>query len=105
MYKLSITPTRGLNASYTLLLLMLSFTNLFANGSDIDLNFFYVVGEVKSATEPRMTCSDATPDNLVLVMNGGSAILHNDNFDDGDPDCVYGFALPPNDSTLSLIHI
>lgn len=102
MYNFTIPQSRRLSKpSSSLLLLLFLFTSyLQASNSDVDLNFYYVVGEVKTATEPRMTCSDATPDNLILVMNGGSAVLDNDNFDDGDPDCNYGFAIPPNDSTF-----
>lgn len=92
MYNDSIT--KSTKTVSMMFLLFLSLTNLQATNSEIDLNFYYVVGEVSVATQPNLSCSDVTPNNLILVMNGGSAVLDNDNFDDGDPDCNYGFALP-----------
>lgn len=103
MYNLTITSLKRAIKSFSMmLLLLLFFHSLHANEAAIDLNFFYVVGEVTSATEPNLTCSAATPDEVVLVMiNADSVVLNNNNFDlDGVPDCDYGFAVPPNDSTF-----
>lgn len=69
---------------------------------ELDLNFFYAAGPVSSATEPGLRCNDLVPNGLILMLdpNSSGVVLDSDNFHSGDPDCDFGFAIPPNDSTF-----
>lgn len=74
--------------------------SLQASEKFIDNDFFYITGEVTTATGPGIRCSSVEIENLVILLEpGAGAVLDNDNFDpDNNPDCEYGFSLPPNDT-------
>lgn len=74
-------------------------TNLQASENSIDIDFFYITGEVTTATGPGVRCNTVVVENLVITLETGvDAVLNNDNFITSHPDCQYGFSLPPNDT-------
>lgn len=101
MHKYTSTFFQKLPSKLMLFAVILFFsTALQASENFIDADFFYVTGEVTIATGPGVSCRSVDVQNLVIVIEPGvGAVLNNDNFDpDNNPDCEYGFSLPPNDT-------